>query len=467
MKAEVIMIEGISMTVLSVEGHQEINQHSRLTVKGYMEESEIDKVMRIAAMDGEIVVIAKAQGETQTLFKGLIYSADQKKKEGVYYLTLDLISETIRLEGVEKTRTYQNGSLTFGELIKSAGSEEKQMIYIAAQDMPIKKFVAQYKETNWDFIMRMASNLNACVVPQVQGRGISCSVGLIKDGKESTIKDVSVAEKNEVHMVRQKKSKGLFIHGQDGVSYEFSDTEIYGLGDKVIINGKLLYIAQIDTYYKEDELWHAYEAKSEKSLQAATFQNLKLTGASLMGSVANVVGARVAVRLEVDANNPLCGSRMFPFSTVYSSPDGTGWYCMPENGDTIRVYFPTEFEKDAYVISSVHVEAPEEQNIRTNPQIKSISNAYGKEIILSPSGITITNNDGMSITLDDNYGMSIESDLPIYISSDDTVQIGATQSVYINAKSELKIEQGEGNYLDMKDETVTLTSEEFRLQEKK
>ena len=59
------------------------------------------------------------------------------------------------------------------------------------------------------------------------------------------------------------------------------------------------------------------------------------------------------------------GARWFPYATVYSSGDGTGWYCMPEIGDKIRLYFPTEKEQDAYVISAYH-----EGNggLRKNPQ---------------------------------------------------------------------------------------------------
>ena len=61
----------------------------------------------------------------------------------------------------------------------------------------------------------------------------------------------------------------------------------------------------------------------------------------------------VRVSLRTDARKET--GKWFSFSTVYSSPDGSGWYCMPEPGDEIRLYFPTEQEKHGYVISAVHL----------------------------------------------------------------------------------------------------------------
>ena len=63
----------------------------------------------------------------------------------------------------------------------------------------------------------------------------------------------------------------------------------------------------------------------------------------------------VKINLEIDGNQDEGTARWFPYSTVYSSPDGTGWYCMPEVGDAIRLYFPDNEEKNAYAISSVNL----------------------------------------------------------------------------------------------------------------
>lgn len=62
------------------------------------------------------------------------------------------------------------------------------------------------------------------------------------------------------------------------------------------------------------------------------------------------------------------GKRWFAYSTPYSSPDGTGWYFMPEPGEEIRLHFPTQEEDAAYVVSSTHIT----HGNRSDPEVKFI-----------------------------------------------------------------------------------------------
>jgi len=38
---------------------------------------------------------------------------------------------------------------------------------------------------------------------------------------------------------------------------------------------------------------------------------------------------------------------------MYASEDGSGWYCMPEMGDDVRIELPNTNEGDAFAVSSV------------------------------------------------------------------------------------------------------------------
>ncbi|RAZ94354.1 hypothetical protein DK853_35600, partial [Klebsiella oxytoca] len=79
-----------------------------------------------------------------------------------------------------------------------------------------------------------------------------------------------------------------------------------------------------------------------------------MAGTGLLGRVTAVEGDQVQISLEKDENRENAGHKWFAFSTVYSSPDGTGWYCMPEVGDTVRLSFPSEQPMEGYVSSAVH-----------------------------------------------------------------------------------------------------------------
>lgn len=466
MRAERVMIEDISMTILSIEGCQEINQHAKVKIKGYVDEKMAEKLMRKAEVDEKVTVTAIEQDKKQVFFEGLVYTIEQEMKNHVCYVEMELISATVRMAGMERTRTFQKESLMYGQLMEKLAQEEEMSLQFNVADRAFGNMVVQYRENNWEFLLRLASQMNTCVIPQITGQLSSCVVGLSMTGKEIQTEGLAVTVKNQVQLLRDRNKKGMDMYAQDGLCYEFVDREIYALGDYIMIQGKAYYISRIESYMVGQELCHKYTAQSEKNFEMVTYQNMKMTGASLLGRISKVQGVKVAVTLDVDQGNELCGTRMLPYSTVYSSPDGTGWYCMPEIGDTVRVYFPTEFAKDAYVISAVHVESRQGTKTRNQPDTKSFSNVHNKEIILSPTGITITNNAGMSVSLDDNVGLSIESNLPIYISSDDYVEINAKESVFLHSYGEFKMEQGEDNYINMDEGIVTLSGEEFRLQEK-
>ena len=108
-----------------------------------------------------------------------------------------------------------------------------------------------------------------------------------------------------------------------------------------------------------------------------------------------------------DENAQKAGKIWYPYATVYSTPDGTGWYCMPEVGDTVRLTIPQYQERDAFVVSSVHVETDSPE--RKDPSHKVFKSKYQKEVRFTPDSIVITNNKGTRIELTDAEGIHIVS----------------------------------------------------------
>ena len=136
------------------------------------------------------------------------------------------------------------------------------------------------------------------------------------------------------------------------------------------------------------------------------------------------------------------GERLFEYATIYSSPDGTGWYCMPEVGDNVRIYFPSEKEKEAYAVSSTHIKTSNVEE-RINPDYKSIMNKQGKEVLLKPDEIILTNNAGMSVELSDKEGIKIISNKEILIKSEEAIDISSTNSeLQIFAPNAIVLNQG-------------------------
>ena len=152
----------------------------------------------------------------------------------------------------------------------------------------------------------------------------------------------------------------------------------------------------------------------------------------------------------------------YPYSTIYSSPDGSGWYCMPEINDKIRLHFPNRDEKNAYVISSYHLDS-EDSNERQNPDYKSIMNKYKKEILLTPNTLVLTNNKGMSIKIEDGKGISISSNKNVYINAENNITVKSnTDKITMTSPKNVTLKQGE-NTMVLK-EDITITGEQSKIE---
>ena len=136
----------------------------------------------------------------------------------------------------------------------------------------------------------------------------------------------------------------------------------------------------------------------------------------------------------------------FLYATAYSSPDGAGWYCMPEIGDAVRIYFPDSKENHALAINMVHLTC----DLREDPKIKYIRSPHNKEIRFEPGAIYITNHQGMMVCLDDKRGVSINSNKDIVIMAGENIDLHSEKEIRISGDEGVIARQGD-NRIEIKD----------------
>ena len=114
---------------------------------------------------------------------------------------------------------------------------------------------------------------------------------------------------------------------------------------------------------------------------------------------------------------------------------------MPEIGDTVRLYFPTSREEDAYVASTFHEGGAK---LRTHPECKFWRNKEGKEIHLAPDHILLTNNDGTYIELSDDEGINIVSEGSVTVRAEENLSISSSRaSIEMSAPKKIRLKQGD------------------------
>lgn len=312
------------------------------------------------------------------------------------------------------------------------------------------RLLVQYQETDWEFAKRLAARCGRCLLPETSTMGVRYFV------KAPMQKTVELPENQEYEM----ENKALSPYSdQKNYVYKYRSREIHDIGDRVIFKNGQYYICQVESRYSSGELIHEYYFVQKSVFAAYKLFSECIAGISMMGTVKAVKEDKVCIEIEEDEYKTK-HRRWFPYSTVYSSPDGTGWYCMPEIGDQVRLHFPDEDEEHAYVISAVHVHTEDE---RINPDYKSFKNKYKKEIRFTPEKLLLTNNTGSFIEISDEDGIHIQSNKGIRICSKGQITVYSEEgSVTLDASEFLRLQQKE-TMIKLNDDII-LSGGEFRLQ---
>lgn len=448
MKEQRVEVEPFALLeLLECTGVVCADEHGFMIIKGYINKDREDAYLQLLAGDTwASVKVYDENGNSDILFTGIVTAGEISVQNGVKTLEITIKTGSFLMDIEEHIRSFQHTSSTYSEILKTFEKSYQEYGYIMEEGngKSINGFLCQYRETDWQFAKRIAKRCNTALYPNYIGSGVKFYFG-----KPAGI------NRGKIHLTEYALKQT-----EKGIAYVGKLRELFDIGDIVNLNGKNLYVIKRITEYQMSELYHTYTL-AERMEEEGVIYNDKLTGVSLDAAVTGVEGTNVTVSISKDENKASSGSRWFPYATVYSSPDGSGWYCMPEKGDSVRLYFPSNQEREAYVLSTVHLSAGNSGR-RSNPGNKSIMNKQGKEILFRPDSILITNNNGMSLELSDEDGISIISDKKIVFESNEAIEITSVEE-NIDLVSSEKISLKQGNTRMELSDKMVMRSTKVRL----
>lgn len=424
---------------------KEVNNHAFAFICGILIENTDSDILENLSPDEILTIKAcSLEGEETILFRGIISKISLKAEDGIKLLKVWAYSHTYLMDKKKKTRIFQDTNQTFWNITKYVGKENQaRVIGTEGKEEKTGKMVVQYQETDWEFLKRMASHLHTVIVSDCLNGKISFSLGPVKP-KKAEIHDYTFETIRNIKQSDSSINSESENYIKEGACVYFVKTrEILELCAPVSFCGKECIICKTESFLQEMEIVNTYKLIEIKELKTSLRYNYKMIGLSLEGNVKKVDQDRLQISFSKDVDVPCV---WFPYATVYSSPDGTGWYCMPEIGDNVRVYFPDFNEKNAIAINSIHLTC----NFHENPDIKYIRSSHEKEIRFEPSAIRITNNKGLSVVLDDKEGILLESDSDILARSEGNIEIDSGKELRITGNQGVVIRQGD-NKIEVKD----------------
>jgi len=444
------------ISILDIKGRKAANEHASFYIRGHIDQTNDDYVIRSSAGQSVEFTAFDSDGEKK-IFNGLICDVNIHNENEMRILTVSVVSRSTQMDLDPETRTFQNSNMDYkavtNRMEKKKGNFD--ILWPTHGGVKIGSMTVQYEKTDWKYAMQLAGRLGTVVVPDYLLDTTYISIGIPKRPAKPGINAISYTIRKDLEKYRDSKAEGR-LSERDTLSYIVESRDIYDLCDPIPFLGLSLYVYAIDTRYKGDQLVHYYTLKEEGGFYTKKHFNENLVGACLRGTVTEVKEdkVRVGVLNDVDQTE----HKWFPYATPFSQPDGYGFYFMPEIGDEIRLQFPSEKEDDAYVSSAVHIT----HGNRLDPEVKFIRTVYGQVIQFCPDKIWIYDGDGSSITMHKEKGISLETDKTINIEAQEDASISAFGKTVLTGLDGVVLKKGDS--VISVDDPIDISSEHTRIQ---
>ncbi|WP_025721243.1 phage baseplate assembly protein V [Paenibacillus sp. 1-18] len=280
-----------TMTDIRIE--RRLGDHVRLVVSGIVPEEKQERFMELESEAEPIEVIEKDKDgqRLRTLFHGQMTGITLKQVHGIHYVQLEAISHTIRLDVRPVTRSFQDHTMTYGQLLKQilAGYAGADVIDTVSGDARLGALILQYRETDWAFLKRMASRFGAVLVPEAAADAPKFWFG-IPEGRPGTLDEVPY------------HSRKSFV-GADGA---FSDGDRLTYGASSVYEAEAILAGSLPgSRYGNDEIndiWSDSSSSSELSaVRVDGFMSRTLPGRADLWhrQPGNTIGVR-----DNEANSP-------------------------------------------------------------------------------------------------------------------------------------------------------------------
>ena len=152
----------------ALELHVGVNEHGRAVVEGEAGEDALEQLQGAVAGREQVIMVRDETGAEQPLFAGVIRSAGLITYGGYNRFRIELQSGTIQMDQVKRSRSFQDVAQTYSQVAQrvASGYEDGAVIPTVGLDKSLEVPVIQYRETDWEFLKRMASWCGGVVVPE-------------------------------------------------------------------------------------------------------------------------------------------------------------------------------------------------------------------------------------------------------------------------------------------------------------
>ena len=423
------------------------NEHGRLYLKALLDDSINFKYAIEASTDDKISIYEETEDkEKSIIFNGTIQNIRTENINGIYYMEIEAYTSSFELDIKEKSRSFQDAEMSYDDLIKTILLDYKIYSFTQRMDKPmsIGRPLFQYKETDYEFLKRVASQI---------GLEINCDIINTNNvfyfgrpwGKEYKIEDnIDYEALKDIKKYRESLVHSPNFHDTDFFYYKIRTRKLMELGAQVVFKQKKFYINSYEAEYVRGELIYTYKLCRERGIWQEKLYNDKIKGISLEGEVLEVSGEKVKLNLDIDETQNKDKAAWFR----YAPPTGNLMYSMPIVGTNANLYFSSERSEDPVVNGCIR------KNGSSCESFSDVNNRYfstesGNNLDMLPGAINFSR-PGLSANFNDGSGINLSSSSSLNISAG-YVGIYAGD-ITIKAKSKLEAKKGESSFISLEND---------------
>lgn len=339
-------LEGIK-AVESIEISQRLNEHGRAKIQTMVDEEQALELVEHAD-NGISVSVYRDNG--QALFCGKGERISARKEGGLYYLYLEFCGYTRDWDLTEKSQSFCKGNDTYAQVLDKVLSEypEKEIKDEATGGAKIPGMLLQYEETDWEYLMRLASHFSTFLLTDDTQKHGKVYFGVPRIDKGTVLAD------EEYTVLRGKECYGGMEEAEELLSQEMTGWRVRTrknlcFGEQVMLNHIETVVTAVDVYTEQEDIVWEYELSRRKGILNAKKKNNKIYGMSIPATVKERKGNQIRVQFDIDSNYEASDDLKYFTYAIETS----NFYCMPEEESRVHIYFPSHDEQDAIAVHAL------------------------------------------------------------------------------------------------------------------
>lgn len=436
-----------------------IGEHSRLVLGAYLKGSE-DVVYGLPEYCPIEVQHLGREG-MEVLFSGVVSEIRLETASGMNMVRLEGRSSSWLMDLTKRSRSFQDTGMTYktmAEIVK--GDYPGSSLLFMGTEAPIGELIVQYEETDWEFLKRTMSALGLAVTPYDRQAGINIFIGLPSIPARKVPFHILSIDK-DMDAYYHLRANGRQVTAADFTRYRIWSRDLLKLFETVDISGQAMTMFAYELDFSSQEMEGRYWFQKSGGLAVAQQYPMHIIGTALMGKVVKPSGDKILAALEIDRESGNPPVYWFPYSTMSASPDGSGWYCMPETGDDVRIYFPSKHEGEAIALSAASAYTGSDR--MQNPNSRYLRTKQGQELALNQDFLKLSCGEGLSsVTITTDGVVLVNAQKEIQVTGKESVSIHAENKLIVHSRELLELESSKGGKMELGEQTITIKGTEVK-----